>query len=69
MTVLENLIMAPMDVKKLPRAQAIERAELLLRKVGLLDKIDAYPSSIFWRATATRRHCQSLGNGTTNHVV
>ena len=46
MTVLENLIMAPMDVKKLPRAQAIERAELLLRKVGLLDKIDAYPSSL-----------------------
>lgn len=26
--------------------QAIERAELLLRKVGLLDKIDAYPSSL-----------------------
>lgn len=46
MTVLENLIMAPIDVKKLPRAQAIERAELLLRKVGLLDKIDAYPSSL-----------------------
>ncbi|HDL8151544.1 TPA: amino acid ABC transporter ATP-binding protein [Yersinia enterocolitica] len=46
MTVLENLIMAPMDVKKLPRVQAIERAELLLRKVGLLDKIDAYPSSL-----------------------
>ncbi|HEB0978628.1 TPA: amino acid ABC transporter ATP-binding protein, partial [Yersinia enterocolitica] len=32
--------------KKLPRVQAIERAELLLRKVGLLDKIDAYPSSL-----------------------
>ncbi|WP_247919287.1 amino acid ABC transporter ATP-binding protein, partial [Yersinia pseudotuberculosis] len=46
MTVLENLTMAPMHVKKLSRAQAIERAELLLRKVGLLDKIDAYPSSL-----------------------
>ncbi|CAI0926384.1 amino acid ABC transporter ATP-binding protein [Serratia ficaria] len=46
MTVLENIIMAPMGVKKLPRAAAIERAERLLRKVGLLDKIDAYPNSL-----------------------
>ncbi|MFC0228588.1 amino acid ABC transporter ATP-binding protein [Serratia aquatilis] len=46
MTVLENIIMAPIDVKKLSRAEAIERAEVLLRKVGLLDKIDAYPNSL-----------------------
>ncbi|QTF07293.1 amino acid ABC transporter ATP-binding protein [Brenneria izadpanahii] len=46
MSVLENLIMAPMDVKKLSRAQAIERAEALLQKVGLLDKIDAWPNSL-----------------------
>ncbi|SQI37344.1 Arginine transport ATP-binding protein ArtM [Leminorella richardii] len=46
MTVLENLILAPMDIKKLSRAQAVERAEKLLQKVGLLDKIDAYPSQL-----------------------
>lgn len=46
MTVLENLILAPMDVKKLSKADAIKRAERLLRKVGLLDKIDAYPSQL-----------------------
>lgn len=46
MTVLENLIMAPMSVKGLSRAEAISRAEVLLRKVGLLDKIDAWPSSL-----------------------
>jgi polar amino acid transport system ATP-binding protein len=46
MTVLENIIMAPMGVKKLSRADAVLRAEALLRKVGLLDKIDAYPSSL-----------------------
>jgi len=46
MTVLENIIMAPMGVKTLSRADAILRAEALLRKVGLLDKIDAYPSSL-----------------------
>ncbi|ACT14373.1 amino acid ABC transporter ATP-binding protein [Pectobacterium aroidearum] len=46
MTVLENVIMAPMGVKKLPRAQAVERAKALLSKVGLLDKIDAWPNSL-----------------------
>lgn len=46
MTVLENIIMAPMGVKKLSRSDATLRAEALLRKVGLLDKIDAYPNSL-----------------------
>lgn len=46
MTVLENLILAPMDIKKLSRSEAVERAEKLLQKVGLLDKIDAYPSQL-----------------------
>ncbi|ALE94525.1 amino acid ABC transporter ATP-binding protein [Serratia marcescens] len=46
MTVLENIIMAPVSVKKLPRDEAIAQAEQLLRKVGLLDKIDAYPNSL-----------------------
>ncbi|HHP7835980.1 TPA: amino acid ABC transporter ATP-binding protein [Serratia marcescens] len=46
MTVLENIIMAPMSVKKQPRAEAIAQAEQLLLKVGLLDKIDAYPNSL-----------------------
>ncbi|WP_337261199.1 MULTISPECIES: amino acid ABC transporter ATP-binding protein [unclassified Serratia (in: enterobacteria)] len=46
MTVLENIIMAPLEVKRLTRAEAITRAEVLLNKVGLIDKIDAYPSSL-----------------------
>jgi polar amino acid transport system ATP-binding protein len=46
MTVLQNLILAPMDVKKMPKAQAMKKAEQLLIKVGLLDKIDAYPSQL-----------------------
>ena len=46
MTVLENIIMAPVCVKKRPRAEAIAQAEQLLHKVGLLDKIDAYPNSL-----------------------
>ncbi|HIP87896.1 MAG TPA: amino acid ABC transporter ATP-binding protein [Anaerolineales bacterium] len=43
MTVLENVIEAPILVKGIPREQAIAKAEELLRKVGLLDKRDEHP--------------------------
>lgn len=46
MTVLENLMMAPMDVRKLSRKVATEQAKTLLEKVGLSDKIDAWPNSL-----------------------
>ncbi|HZS80000.1 MAG TPA: amino acid ABC transporter ATP-binding protein [Herbaspirillum sp.] len=46
MPVLENLIMAPMQVKKLSRREAVLVAEKLLQKVGLLDKIDAFPNQL-----------------------
>nr|WP_208092991.1 amino acid ABC transporter ATP-binding protein [Cronobacter dublinensis] len=46
MTVLENLIMAPMSLKGLTRAQAVTLAEGLLAKVGLSDKRDAWPASL-----------------------
>ncbi|MDH4442373.1 MAG: ABC transporter ATP-binding protein [Rhizobium sp.] len=43
-TVLENVIEAPVHVLKMPRREAIEKAEGLLAKVGLYDKRDAYPA-------------------------
>ncbi|WP_285289431.1 MULTISPECIES: amino acid ABC transporter ATP-binding protein [unclassified Bacillus (in: firmicutes)] len=46
MTVLENIIEAPIHVKKVPKAQAIEEAKALLAKVGLSDKADVYPSKL-----------------------
>ncbi|GKP90911.1 polar amino acid ABC transporter ATP-binding protein [Klebsiella quasipneumoniae] len=46
MTVLENLIMAPMNLRNMPRQQAVDLAEALLAKVGLSDKRDAWPSSL-----------------------
>ncbi|MFJ7683088.1 amino acid ABC transporter ATP-binding protein [Peribacillus butanolivorans] len=46
MTVLENVIEAPTHVKKIPKAQAIEEAKVLLAKVGLSDKADVYPSKL-----------------------
>ena len=44
MTVIENVIEAPVHVLKLPKAEALERAEALLHKVGLYDKRDKYPA-------------------------
>jgi octopine/nopaline transport system ATP-binding protein len=44
MTVLQNVIEAPVHVLGLPKAEAIERAERLLHKVGLYDKRDVYPA-------------------------
>jgi polar amino acid transport system ATP-binding protein len=44
MTVLQNVIEVPVHVLKQPRDQAIELAESLLRRVGLYEKRDAYPS-------------------------
>jgi ABC-type histidine transport system ATPase subunit len=44
MTVMENVIEAPVHVLKLPKAQAIERGEALLHKVGLFEKRDQYPA-------------------------
>lgn len=46
LTVLQNIIEAPMLVKKMPRATIVPVAEALLRKVGLLDKRDAYPNRL-----------------------
>jgi octopine/nopaline transport system ATP-binding protein len=44
MTVLQNVIEAPVHVLKVPRAVAVEKAEALLHKVGLFEKRDQYPS-------------------------
>ena len=46
MTILDNLILAPMRVRGLDRAQAIAEAEALLARVGLADKRNAYPGNL-----------------------
>ncbi|MEO3432495.1 ABC transporter ATP-binding protein [Inquilinus sp. CAU 1745] len=46
MTVLENVIEAPVHVLKMPRKQAIEIAEAQLEKVGIADKRDHYPNHL-----------------------
>jgi len=46
MTALENTTCAPIRVKGVPRDQAKTRASELLARVGLSDKLDAYPSQL-----------------------
>jgi polar amino acid transport system ATP-binding protein len=45
-TVIENIVLAPVHVKKVPHEEAREKAKVLLDRVGLSDKIDAYPSRL-----------------------
>ena len=46
MTVLENIILAPMKVRHATKEEALETAKALLTKVGLEDKIHAYPGQL-----------------------
>jgi glutamate transport system ATP-binding protein len=45
-TVLENITLAPVRVRGLPRGQAEARARELLGRVGLADKADAHPAQL-----------------------
>ena len=45
-TVLENVMLAPVKVKKIPKAEAEAIARDILEKVGLSEKADAYPAKL-----------------------
>ncbi len=46
MSVLQNVVEAPILVKKESRASAVERGHALLERVGLADKVEAYPNQL-----------------------
>ena len=46
LTVLQNVMLAPVEVKKIPKAKAEETARELIKKVGLEDKMDVFPSKL-----------------------
>ena len=46
MTALENVVEAPIRVKRTPRERALERGRELLARVGLEDKLGAYPAQL-----------------------
>jgi polar amino acid transport system ATP-binding protein len=46
MTALQNVVEAPIHVKREPRAEALAHGEELLARVGLADKLGAYPAQL-----------------------
>ena len=46
LTVLENITIAPVELKKMTKAQAREKAMELLDKVGLAEKAEGYPAQL-----------------------
>ena len=46
LNVLQNLMLAPLDVKKMTKEEAKEKALKMLDRVGLSDKADAFPSQL-----------------------
>ncbi|MBQ6464152.1 MAG: amino acid ABC transporter ATP-binding protein [Pseudobutyrivibrio sp.] len=46
LNILDNLTLAPVQLKKCSKAEAIERAKKMLAKVGLEDKAASYPSQL-----------------------
>ncbi|MBQ7035409.1 MAG: amino acid ABC transporter ATP-binding protein, partial [Clostridia bacterium] len=46
MTILKNMTIAPMKLKKMPKEEAEKKAMELLKRVGLEDRANAYPSQL-----------------------
>jgi polar amino acid transport system ATP-binding protein len=46
MTALENVVEAPIRVKRIPKDRAVAAARDLLSRVGLADKVDSYPAQL-----------------------
>jgi arginine/ornithine transport system ATP-binding protein len=46
MTVIENVIEAPVHVLKMSKAEAIEEAEVILKRVGIYERKDYYPAQL-----------------------
>ena len=46
LTVMQNIMLAPVDRKRMTKNEAEEKARRLLERVGLLDKADVYPTSL-----------------------
>lgn len=45
-TILENVTLAPITLKKMSKEEAEKKAEVLLKRVGLYDKKDTYPAQL-----------------------
>lgn len=46
LTILENMTLSPINVLKLSKSEAEEKAKVLLTRVGLIEKMDTYPNML-----------------------
>lgn len=46
MSVIENILLGPLQVQKRPKKEVLEQAQQLLERVGLLNRKDAYPREL-----------------------
>lgn len=60
LTVLQNIMLAPLQLKLMNKQQALKKAEELLIKVNLIEKKDAYPSSLSGGQKQRIAICRSL---------
>lgn len=68
-TVLQNLTMAPMKLRHISKHEAEERALQLLKKVGLSEKVNVYPSMLSGGQATARRHCPRPRHAAQHHAV
>lgn len=68
-TVLENVMEAPLYVKKRPKEEVKEEARSLLEKVGLLEKEHGLPTEVIWWAKAKGSDCTCLSNEAESDAV
>ena len=68
-TVLQNLIEAPVLVKREPRAEATERAVSMLARVGLAGQGEGLPRPALRRPAATRRNSPGPDHETETDAV
>ena len=69
LTVLQNVMEAPLHVQGRPKAEVREEAEALLARVGLSDKIDVFPARLSGRPEAARGHRACPGHEARAYTV
>jgi general L-amino acid transport system ATP-binding protein len=69
LTVMENLILSPTWVAKMPRKEAIDKAMVQLERVRIAEHANKYPSAVVWRSAAARGHCPCAVPDAQDHAV
>ena len=69
MNVMKNLTIAPMKILKMPKDEAEAKAEELVRRVGLADKLTSFPSPAFGRTETAHSDCACVDDESRGDVI